>query len=92
MSYATGDAQLPVLGHSRVESLSKGRLGPYDAQQEMVLNYWYMLLLCRIFQGDEDKTCFQVCLSSVAFVRKLYIRQGLRLYRRASGLGRIVRH
>ena len=65
MLHVTGNAQLPVLGHSRVELWSKGRLGPCVAQQEVVLNCRYMLLLCRIFWGDEDKTCFRLCHSSV---------------------------
>ena len=34
MLHVTGNAQLSVLGHSRVELWSKGRLGPCVAQQE----------------------------------------------------------
>ncbi|KAM2843139.1 hypothetical protein PS2_031180 [Malus domestica] len=62
MSYATGDAQLPVLGHSRVESLSKGRLGSCDAQQEMVLNCRYMLLLLESFRVTRTKLAFECVL------------------------------
>ena len=100
MLYVAGNAQLPVLDNSRVELWSKGRLGPCVAQQEMVLNCQYMLLLCRIFLDDEDKNCFQLCPSSVRVPFKLNCclrkktlhRQCMRLYHHAFGLGRIMHH
>ena len=65
MLHVARDAQLPVLDHFKVKLWSKGRLGQCDAQEKVVLNCRYMLLLFRIFWGDDDKTCFRVCPSSV---------------------------